>query len=94
MIQNAASLSNPVRRIDSCFIRVKMTDMEISEMGKEKPRKKVSSFSLSNIRTAMTTRTPAMSPMRAADPTLTKAQPAVIATRPARAPVATSILGW
>ena len=49
MLQKQTSLSRVVRARDSCFIRVKITDMEISEIGKEKPRKKVSSFSLSRV---------------------------------------------
>ena len=50
MIQKAASLSRAVSRsVSSFFIRVKITDMEIREMGKEKPRKKVSSLSFSRV---------------------------------------------
>src|SRR5882672_2706334 len=45
-----------------------------------------SSFSLSNMRTANTTSTPATEPMITEEPTETNAQGAVIATRPARQP--------
>ena len=48
-VQKAASLSTAVRRMRACCMSEKMTDMEMSEMGKEKPRKKVSSLSFSMV---------------------------------------------
>lgn len=45
--QKAASLSALTALLVARCIRLKMTDMEISETGKEKPRKKVSSFNFS-----------------------------------------------